>query len=100
MKHRTTPIAWRIAADTTLALASLAAGLGLRLFVKGGHFEAEFLQFFRSYALLLAASVVLTFAVFRIYTRNRLYVRRQKLLSITQATFLAYVIFFGRRVPV
>lgn len=95
MNNRTTPIALRIVADAALTLFSLAAGLTLRLFMKGGHYGPEVVQFFESYALLLTASVIATFAAFRIYTRNRLYMRRQKLLAITQATFIAYAMFLG-----
>ena len=82
-----------------LALLSLAAGLSTRLLAKtlvGGSPDrlfSEFLRFFESYAPLLAVSVLVTFSLFHVYTRNRLYLRRQKLVSIVQATSLAYIFF-------
>src|SRR5579863_6662510 len=96
VNNRTTPIALRAAADASLALFSLAAGLAARLLLKGSaHLRPELLQFFESYALLLTVSVLATFAMFHIYTRNRIYVRRQKLMAIVKATLLAYAIFLG-----
>ena len=96
MNNRTTPIALRVAADASLALFSLAAGLAARLLLKGSaHLRPELLQFFESYALLLTASVLATFAMFHIYTRNRIYMRRQKLIALVKASFLAYAIFLG-----
>jgi nucleoside-diphosphate-sugar epimerase len=82
-------------ADAVLALVALAAGLGARLLVKQGAVGPELVRFFESYALLLAGSVLAAFSVFRVYTRNRLYPRREKLLALSQATCLAYAIFLG-----
>src|ERR1700694_2615670 len=99
VRSRTTSIALRACADVALALLSLAAGLSTRLLAKtlvGGSPDrlfSEFLGFFGSYAPLLAVSVVVTFSLFHVYTRNRLYLRRQKLVSIAQATSLAYIVF-------
>lgn len=102
MKSRTTSILIRAAADALLADVALAIGLAARFFAKDfisgadrAKLLADFSGFFNSYALLLAASVVATFAAFRIYTRNRLYMRRQKLIAIAQATSLAYFVFLG-----
>lgn len=102
MKSRTTSIVVRGLADALLATMALAIGLGTRFLATSlatsadkSELLAEFVRFFDSYALLLAASVVATFSAFRIYTRNRLYMRRQKLIAIAQATSLAYVVFLG-----
>jgi nucleoside-diphosphate-sugar epimerase len=101
VKSRTTSIALRAVADAALALGSLAAGLGIRLLAKSfetpggspGTSAGEFLRFFESYAPLLAVSVLAAFSIFHVYTRNRLYVRRQKLVNLAQATSLAYIVF-------
>jgi nucleoside-diphosphate-sugar epimerase len=102
VKFRTTSILVKALADALLAMIALAIGLASRFLALSlapladkGELEVEFVRYFDSYALLLAASVVATFAAFRLYTRSRLYMRRQKMIAVARATSLAYVIFLG-----
>jgi nucleoside-diphosphate-sugar epimerase len=94
----TSDVLVRMAADLVMVNVALAAGLVLRLLliasqvIDTSQYKAAFTEaFWRNSAVLTPAAIVI-FYVFGFYTRGRAYSSRYKMLIITQACALLFLV--------